>query len=131
MEHMPAAVRRKISLAVGLPGVTSLILFYVSFVNAENEFIGRRTFSLGLILMAVAVLLGPYLHWAWRTRRLEDRYEDEVADFRFTMHRNRTDIEALSLAFDHIQRQRAAGEGWVPPGPVPPRPPISLVRDEG
>lgn len=127
--HIPDAVRNKIRLAVGGPVVVSIGSFYVAQVADTGEVAGMA-FMIGLSGVIIAAVWGPYLHWAWRTRNVEELHEDAVADILYTISRNRKDIEALLLALDAVSRQSVPGQGWAPTGTT--RPPLSLVgRDEG
>jgi hypothetical protein len=126
--HVPPSVKRHIRLATGIPGALALGSFYLAQVTETA--VAGMAFMTGLSGLIVAAVWGPYIHWSWRTRHLEELHEDAVADLLFTVKRNRADLDAQNLVIEHLRRELAAGggNGWVPDGPPSPRPPLSLVR---
>jgi len=132
--QIPVGVQRKIRLAVGAPVAVALCSFYAAQVADTGQAAGMA-FMVGLTAVVIAAVWGPYLHWAWRTRHVEELHEDEVADLRYTIRRNRADIDAQTLVIEHLRRQHQPAVGWIPDGPTPPRPPAQVLqfvrRDEG
>lgn len=115
--------------STALPAGATVMLFLLAGYT-ESEGVRGGCTALALTFMVVACCVGPIVCWAWRTRALEDRHEDETADLCYRLGRAEADVAALSQAYQAAFNRQAVGGGWLPPGPTPPPPPaLHLVRD--
>lgn len=120
--------------SVALPAAAALALL-VLMRQAEGDKIKGTLFAFALCFFMIACVIGPLVCWAWRTRdledrfqELEDRHQDDASDLLFRIRRLEADNAALSELHAHV----AAGDVRVAVGlPAgPPRRHLYVVRDD-
>ncbi len=100
--------RRQVRLATGVPLTAALVAFYVARV-AETEATAGTAFAVGLTLVVLAAVWGPYLHWSARVRQLEHTHEDDTADLRYRLDQTDKDVASLTAVLDdYLNRELAA-----------------------
>lgn len=85
INHDPHHTRRWV-LASALPVVVALGLFYLAAVT-DDDTASLELFAGGLTATAIASTVGPLVSWAYRTRRMSEMVEDDLADLRCTVRR--------------------------------------------